>query len=211
MAAFVARGQLSHSTRDRLRQGRALHDRGGGLQHFALTALQSQCSCHHEFWRAPEHAGDARSRTQLECWIARARALLASAAQQCAREGATIVSNHVAIARQTRTCCYRRETRARTHSEMIVRAPVQTDAIGTPNPTARRLASASPTAVPAQRSAITIDQKSNIERGAYLSRVRINPASRMQSAAEALYRPTLWWIRSPATVPNTPAMNIAVQ
>jgi hypothetical protein len=35
---------------------------------------------------------------------------------------------------------------------------VQTDASGTPRATARRLANASPTAVPAQRSAITIDQ-----------------------------------------------------
>jgi hypothetical protein len=52
-----------------------------------------------------------------------------------------------------------RENWARNHSEMIVRAAVQTDAMGTPSPTARRLASASPTAVPAQRSAMTIDQK----------------------------------------------------
>ena len=89
--------------------------------------------------------------------------------------------------------------------------PVQTEATGTPSPTARWLANASPTAVPAQRSAMTIDQKSSIDKGARASRSRIKPASMKHSAAEALYSPMLWWIRSPATVPNTPAMNIAIQ
>jgi len=59
---------------------------------------------------------------------------------------------------------HRREYCARTHSERIVSAAVHTDAIGIPSPTARRLANASPTAVPAQRSTITIDQNSSIER-----------------------------------------------
>ena len=78
-----------------LRQERVPHGRGAGSGTSALchrrrhsfagtlsTALRSQCSWHHEFWRAAKRLGDLRLYIQSGCRIARHEASAASASSR---------------------------------------------------------------------------------------------------------------------------------